>query len=242
MEPNGTRFQFLSGVYTYDEKGNEIFHNFNDPKKSSADNLKEAQKYFFGQPQEQQIKLINDLLSRRVSKELEYCINKGIIDIKGAGQFANKLLDDRIIENRAAHYTRLGYKDGNHMAIMDMIAQYVTNTIISVNEVERVFNGNPAFYKWIYDENGIVDASVDKIKRLGALTSTGINNRLDFEDFDSEYVCAELKDFEIGSRQFTDTLVPMFVDSSIREVVKQVHGINATLKEDGSNKSIEELK
>ena len=242
VEPNGTRFQFLSGVYTYDEKGNEIFHNFNDPKKSSADNLKEAQKYFFGQPQEQQIKLINDLLSRRVSKELEYCINKGIIDIKGAGQFANKLLDDRIIKNRAAHYTRLGYKDGNHMAIMDMIAQYVTNTIISVNEVERVFNGNPAFYKWIYDENGIVDASVDKIKRLGALTSTGINNRLDFEDFDSEYVCAELKDFEIGSRQFTDTLVPMFVDSSIREVVKQVHGIKATLKKDGSNKSIEELK
>ena len=242
VEPNGTRFQFLNGVYTYDEKGNEIFHNFNDPKKSSADNLKEAQKYFFGQPQEQQIKLINDLLSRRVSKELEYCINKGIIDIKGAGQFANKLLDDRIIKNRAAHYIRLGYKDGNHMAIMDMIAQYVTNTIISVNEVERVFNGNPAFYKWIYDENGIVDASVDKIKRLGALTSTGINNRLDFEDFDSEYVCAELKDFEIGSRQFADTLVPMFVDSSIREVVKQVHGIKATLKEDGSNKSIEELK
>ena len=92
------------------------------------------------------------------------------------------------------------------------------------------------------DENGIVDASVDKIKRLGSLTSTGINNRLDFEDFDSDYVCAELKDFEIGSRQFTDTLVPMFVDSSIREVVKQVHGIKATLKEDGSNKSIEELK
>ena len=242
VEPNGTRFQFLSGVYTYDENGNEVFHNFNDPKKSSADNLKEAQTYFFNQPQEQQIKLINDLLSRRVSKELEYCINKGIIDIKGAGQFSNKLLDDRIIKNRAAHYIRLGYKDGNHMAIMDMIAQYVANTIISVNEVERVFNGNPAFYKWIYDENGIVDASVDKIKRLGALTSTGINNRLDFEDFDSDYVCAELKDFEIGSRQFADTLVPMFVDSSIREVVKQVHGIKATLKEDGSNKSIEELK
>ena len=242
VEPNGTRFQFLSGVYTYDENGNGIFHNFNDPKKSSADNLKEAQTYFFNQPQEQQIKLINDLLSRRVSKELEYCINKGIIDIKGAGQFSNKLLDDRIIKNRAAHYNRLGYKDGNHMAIMDMIAQYVANTIISVNEVERVFSGNPAFYKWIYDENGIVDASVDKIKRLGSLTSTGINNRLDFEDFDSDYVCAELKDFEIGSRQFTDTLVPMFVDSSIREVVKQVHGIKATLKEDGSNKSIEELK
>jgi hypothetical protein len=47
-------------------------------------------------------------------------------------------------------------------------------------EVEKVFSGDPAYYKFSYDKGGLLDISVDKIKRLGALTSTGTNNRLDF--------------------------------------------------------------
>jgi hypothetical protein len=180
-------------------------------------------------------------LSRRVNEEIKYAYDLGLIAVEN-GVLVNKLLDDRIIDRRAVYYEKMGYPNPKQVAIMDMIAQYAVNTIISVNEVERVFSGDPAFYKWLYDENGAYDTSVDKIKRLGSLNSTGINNRLDFEDFISEYTCAELKDFEVGSRQFEDTLVPLFVDSSIREFVKQTYGIEATLKEDGSNKTVEELK
>ena len=237
IEPNGTRFQFLSGVYIDNE-----FVSFNDPKKTSAENLKTAKEKFFNQPVEKQIMMINELLSRRVLDEIQYAVDKGIVEYDETNHLVNKLLDDDLIKERAEYYSKKGYKNPQHIAIIDIISQYTNNSIISINEVERVFSGNPAFYKWNYDQFGIIDASIDKIKRLGSLTSTGINNRLDFEDFDPMYTCAELKDFEIGSRQFKDTLVPLFIDSSIREVVKQVHGIQATLREDGSNKTVEELK
>ena len=237
IEPNGTRFQFLNGVYVDDR-----FISFNDPRKTSAENLKTAREYFFNQPVEKQIMMINELLSRRVLDEIQYAVDKGIIEYDSTNHLTNKLLDDDLINSRAEYYKKKSYENPQHIAIIDIISQYTNNSIISINEVERVFSGNPAFYKWNYDQFGVIDASIDKIKRLGSLTSTGINNRLDFEDFDPMYTCAELKDFEIGSRQFKDTLVPLFVDSSIREVVKQVHGIQATLREDGSNKPVEELK
>ena len=237
IEPNGTRFQFLSGVYI-DNK----FVSFNDSRKTSAENLKTAKEKFFNQPVEKQIMMINELLSRRVLDEIQYAVDKGIVEYDETNHLVNKLLDDDLIKERAEYYSKKGYKNPQHIAIIDIISQYTNNSIISINEVERVFSGNPAFYKWNYDQFGIIDASIDKIKRLGSLTSTGINNRLDFEDFDPMYTCAELKDFEIGSRQFKDTLVPLFIDSSIREVVKQVHGIQATLHEDGSNKTVDELK
>lgn len=237
IEPNGTRFQFLSGVYI-DNK----FVSFNDPRKTSAENLKTAKENFFNQPIEKQIMMINELLSRRVLDEIQYAVDKGIIEYDETNHLVNKLLDDDLIKERAEYYSKKGYKNPQHIAIIDIISQYTNNSIISISEVERVFSGNPAFYKWNYDQFGIIDASIDKIKRLGSLTSTGINNRLDFEDFDPMYTCAELKDFEIGSRQFKDALVPLFIDSSIREVVKRVHGIQATLHEDGSNKTVDELK
>lgn len=237
IEPNGTRFQFLNGVYVDDK-----FISFNNPRKASAENLKTAREYFFNQPVEKQIMMINELLSRRVLDEIQYAVDKGIIEYDSTNHLTNKLLDDDLINSRAEYYKKKDYKNPQHIAIIDIISQYTNNSIISINEVERVFSGNPAFYKWNYDQFGVIDASIDKIKRLGSLTSTGVNNRLDFEDFDPMYTCAELKDFKIGSRQFKDTLVPLFVDSSIREVVKQVHGIQATLHEDGSNKTVNELK
>lgn len=237
IEPNGTRFQFLSGVYI-----NNKFVSFNNPRKTSAENLKTAKENFFNQPIEKQIMMINELLSRRVLDEIQYAVDKGIVEYDETNHLVNKLLDDDLIKERAKYYSKKDYKNPQHIAIIDIISQYTNNSIISISEVERVFSGNPAFYKWNYDQFGIIDASIDKIKRLGSLTSTGINNRLDFEDFDPMYTCAELKDFEIGSRQFKDTLVPLFIDSSIREVVKQVHGIQATLREDGSNKTVDELK
>ena len=65
----------------------------------------------------------------------------------------------------------------------------------------------------------MVDNTVDKIKRLGSVTSTGTNNRLDFEDLThTDYTVAELNDIEIGSQQF-DTLEKLFIEGNIRDAV-----------------------
>ena len=65
----------------------------------------------------------------------------------------------------------------------------------------------------------MVDNTVDKIKRLGSVTSTGTNNRLDFEDLThTDYTVAELNDIEIGSKQF-DTLEKLFIEGNIRDAV-----------------------
>ena len=88
-------------------------------------------------------------------------------------------------------------------AIYDMIADYTLNSIISLVEVEKIYSGDPAYYKYRWSKDGIIDMSIDKIKRLGALTSTGLNNRTDFGSVfvRPDYSVAELKDYEIGSRQ-----------------------------------------
>ena len=55
--------------------------------------------------------------------------------------------------------------------------------LISGQEVERLFSGNPAFYKWKYDEQGrLIDRTVDELKRLGGVGSTGTNNFLELEN------------------------------------------------------------
>lgn len=244
VEPNGTRFRFLTGVYVLDEKGKPKYINFNDPNKSSKENLETANKYFFNATPEAKAHMMNAILNQRLDEELQYAINLGLIsgNVNSTASFDNRLLDDRVVEKRAKEYADAGFNNSRALAVIDIIADYMASSIISINEVERLFSGDPAFYKFAYNKNGILDISVDKIKRLGSQTSTGTNNRLDFEDFDPEYVCAELKDFEIQSRQYAETLVPMFEAAALRETVKRMYGIDATQDENGNNKSIETLK
>mgnify|MGYP004606487445 CR=1 FL=1 len=53
VEPNGTRFRYLIGVYTIDQNGEIQFNSFNDPSKTSRQNLQEAKRLFFNLPREQ---------------------------------------------------------------------------------------------------------------------------------------------------------------------------------------------
>ena len=81
---------------------------------------------------------------------------------------------------------------------------------MSGQEIERVYSGNPAFYKWKYDKQGnLVDRTVDELKRLGGLSSTGDNNYMELKDipvkyikdgeFTGKYVCAEVDNEMIES-------------------------------------------
>lgn len=83
---------------------------------------------------------------------------------------------------------------------LSAIANHTAATMISIIELEKVFSGDPAFYKWKYQkskqkvrisENGMTffssvrilkEKDSDKIKRLGALLSPGANIRTDYNE------------------------------------------------------------
>lgn len=257
VESNGTRFRFLTGVYKFVEKQNkkgekefvEEFINFNDPKKTSKENLETAYKEFFGEhiSDNQRRWMLNRLLQKRVNAEVDKAVKLGIINSIDKNNstygLTNNLLDIREIDKRAKYYRTNDNLKSNAeaYAIYDIIADYTVNSIISVNEIEQLFSGDPAYYKWNYDENGVFDISVDKIKRLGALTSTGTNNRLDFEDtLYTTYTVAELNDHEIGDKQY-QTIKNLFIRGNVRSLVKQMIGSEALFDENGKEYTIDEL-
>ena len=241
LEGNGARFLFLTGIYT-----SEGFINFNDPMKSAKENLQIAKEHFFNMSTDTQKVFLSGVINNIVKKELQTAKDLGLItsnENNSVWSMRNVLLDSKELNRRQARYTNFDAQNAQGYAIFDMIADYTINSIISINEVEKLFSGSPAYYKVKYDKDGIVDVSVDKIKRLGSLTSTGLNNRLDFmrDRLDSdEYTVAELKDHEIRDKQYA-TLEELFTRSYIKETIQQFNGQDAWNEvKDLSIKEIEE--
>lgn len=241
LEGNGARFLFLTGIYTSDG-----FINFNDPMKSAKENLQTAKEHFFNMSTDTQKVFLSGVINNIVEKELQTAKDLGLItsnENNSVWSMRNVLLDSKTLNRRQARYTNFDAQNAQGYAIFDMIADYTINSIISINEVEKLFSGSPAYYKVKYDKDGIVDVSVDKIKRLGSLTSTGLNNRLDFmrDRLDSdEYTVAELKDHEIRDKQYA-TLEELFTRSYIKETIQQFNGQDAWNEvKDLSIKEIEE--
>lgn len=267
VSPNGTRFRVFTGVWelqTTVKNGKtiteEVFINFNDPKKSAEDNLKTAYDHFFNRSDDEKRMMINKLLQKRVEEELDYLVSLGMISRPAGtkskiGSMGNTLLDVDVISKMQKHYANA--VDGMNRpvefvrrapqayAIYNAVAEHVVNTIVSVREIENLFSGDPAYYRIVYDENGIVDYSSDKIKRLPMLTSTGKNNRVDFEDWDDDmYSVAELNDHEVGSQQY-NTILELAYQGNLRRTVRNIHGDQALYKNvDGGlvPKTTEELE
>lgn len=223
LEGNGARFLFLTGIYT-----NKGFVNFNDPTKSAKECLQLAKDYFFNTSPETQKAFLAGLINRRVKKELEYARDLGLITMNDQGNIwsiRNVLLDNNVVTERSARYQSLDSANVEAYAVFDMISDYVINSIISIQEIEKLFSGSPAYYKVKYDREGIIDVSIDKIKRLGSLTSTGLNNRLDFfnDPMRDEYVVTELKDHEIMDKQYHE-YEGLFYRANIKETIQEVLG------------------
>lgn len=101
-------------------------------------------------------------------------------------------------------YTPVGVASntGSEDALYSLIANYVANSAISIIEVEKIFSGDPAYYKYKNSEeeiqstisyqqgdvsvnvpvtlNVLSDCFGDKIKRLGGTLSPGTELRLDY--------------------------------------------------------------
>lgn len=226
LEGNGARFLLLTGIRT--SKG---FVSFNDPMKSAKENLQTAKDYFFNLSKDTQKAFLSSLINERVKQEIATAKELGLIagnENNDIWSLRNKLLDDIELNSRKAFYSQLDPTNAEGYAIFDMLADYTINSIISINEVEKLFSGAPAYYKVKYDEHGPVDVSIDKIKRLGSLTSTGLNNRLDFfnDPIRDEYVVAELKDHEIMDKQYY-IYEGLFTRGNIKETIQELEGEDA---------------
>lgn len=226
LEGNGARFLLLTGIRT--SKG---FVSFNDLMKSAKENLQTAKDYFFNLSKDTQKAFLSSLINERVKQEIATAKELGLIEgneNNDIWSLRNKLLDDVELNNRKAFYSQLDPTNAEGYAIFDMLADYTINSIISINEVEKLFSGAPAYYKVKYDQYGPVDVSIDKIKRLGSLTSTGLNNRLDFfnDPIRDEYVVAELKDHEIMDKQYY-IYEGLFTRGNIKETIQELEGEDA---------------
>lgn len=233
VEPNGTRFSSLTSILN--DNGDRI--KFNDPKKSSIDCLKLADQEFFNKSREQQRDIMARVLDIQFKEELKKAIKLGLIkgDINNYYSLQNVGLSwnefNSIRQSFAGTQGITTLEQMNAAAVVAMMSDISTRSIISVQEVERLFGGHPAFYKWIYSENELEDRQTDQLKRLGGLISTGANPRTDFQDdSESKYTCAQVDDFMVSSEAdkmhdgniddaYQNSVEKMFVQANTKEAV-----------------------
>lgn len=233
VEPNGTRFSSLTSIL--DDNGNRI--KFNDPKKSSIDCLKLADEQFFNKSREQQRNIMARVLDIQFKEEVKKAIKLGLIkgDIDNYYSLENVGLSYN--EFSCIRHSLAGtegiktIEQLNAAAVVAMMSDVSIRSIISVQEVERLFGGHPAFYKWQYSENELEDRQTDQLKRLGGLISTGANPRTDFQDdSESKYTCAQVDDFMVSSEAdkmhdgniddaYQNSVEKMFVQANTKEAV-----------------------
>lgn len=181
---------------------------------------------------------MNTLLLDKVDKEIKQAIKLGVIsrDKKGNLQYGNlpstSVLEDQENSNPFAFYETLVShipEEFNAITqndiIYSIIANYVTGYAISIEEIEKCFVGDPAFYKWKSDKIvGIFQRDVDKIKRLSSVLSTGINLRTHWGDNDprnsTKYTSAILQDNMIGS-EYHSRLEQIFKADLARTMLKK---------------------
>lgn len=233
VEPNGTRFSSLTSILN--DNGDRI--KFNDPKKSSIDCLKLADQEFFNKSREQQRDIMARVLDIQFKEEVKKAIKLGLVkgDVNNYYSLQNVGLSwnefNSIRQSFAGTEGVTTLEQMNAAAVVAMMSDISTRSIISVQEVERLFGGHPAFYKWKYSENELEDRQTDQLKRLGGLISTGANPRTDFQDdAESQYTCAQVDDFMVSSEAdkmhdgniddvYQNSVEKMFVQANTKEAV-----------------------
>lgn len=235
---NGTKFRFMQGIYEV-ENGELTFTNFNDPAKTDAENLQTAKDRFFGRSREDQIALMNTYMNQAVKQEVHKVAELGLIGLTNkegvpfAAQLRNELLEETRINERADFYRRhddlIVRQNALSYGLYDLIAENTLGTIMSLQEIERIFVGDPAFFK--QTKGGLPgDTSIDKYKRLGGMTSTGANNRLDWPIGHplhgvTEYTATELDDIYRPSQQ-REWLHNAFLYGNLRDALKVIRGLS----------------
>lgn len=165
---------------------------------------------------------MNDIAKTLLSHELKSATDLGIIKKGENGVYSNLLLDQSLLDDYKNVFVNRGGSIGHyaeHYAILSIIGNNAINTAVSIIEVEKLFTGDPAFYK----------NTDDKIKRLSSVLSTGDNLRTDWPighrlENRKEFTATELNDNEIQSAQYND-LLDMFTKSYTRKYIMQLYDV-----------------
>lgn len=179
---------------------------------------------------------LNTLLLDKVDKEIKNAIKLGVISRDENGQLmygnlpaTNELLDDGEYNIFSEYEKAFGAAANDQYSQQDiiysMIANFVTGYAISIEEVEKCFTGDPAFYKWKSNEDvGIFQRDVDKIKRLSSVLSTGTNLRTNWGPNDvrnsTKFTSAVMADNLVGS-DYHGRLLEIFRADTTRTMLKR---------------------
>lgn len=274
---NGGYFRYFSSLKMRQEDGTYKYVPLNQMlwawSKFDYDNggnqmetrLKQLRNTLFGN-KEVLFDAINATLQDKVQEEITFLVDKGIIRRDGR-DLENVLLPTNIVKEYTDKSKNLTAGDTSRnnksAAVYSIIANHVVNEMVSINEIEKAFVGDPAYYKWKRDKNKpwiIVERSVDKIKRLGSVLSTGDNLRTFWGDGDvrnnSKFTVLHMSDNMVKSVKF-DEYRKMFTSAEVmkylqrknpnisqRQLINMVSkdNINKTLKtiDAKSRKSIED--
>lgn len=233
----GGLFRHFTGYYTKID-GQLKWIDLNERIKNSVkeDNiiqtLEEIKQELFTTPKDT-FQKINDSLHMQLKQEIDTCEKLGIIerDKKNPKVIKNKLLDNVVLnkfkEIYLAHPNNNVSNQAERYAILTMIGNHMINYNISVLETEKIFTGDVAFFK--NDD--------DKIKRLGAVLSTGDNLRTQwYTSVDKNikeyrrlqnrqtYTNTTINDNEIPSRQHKE-LEDLFTFSNTRKLLIEKEGL-----------------
>lgn len=127
--------------------------------------------------------------------------------------------------------------------ILTVVGNFTVQSMISIMEIEKIFAGDPAFYKWKYSKKRerkivgdnaynfevLIEKDTDKIKRLGALLSPGSELRTDFsaEDYikhpwlkGTKYVNATVSDVKAQSI-YLDEVKGIFTRQMVADILRQ---------------------
>lgn len=204
-----------------DDAGNIIVDANAQPIMETAEEMEERQK-----------RQIAEVLQHQLVEELKYIEQIGLIKRRPVATnssltaYQNIGLDNVKIESiaralassKGQNFDKITIKAKDEyraLAISILVNDMMTKHIMSLQEVERIYSGNPAFFKFGYDNEGhLVDRSIDQLKRFGGLVSTGQPNDLE-QDVPSTYRAAEV-DNEMVEAANIESLHQLMVEGQIR--------------------------
>lgn len=244
---NGGYFRYFSSIKMKNADGkfeyvplNQLIwmwskFDYDNNKNQMPTRLKQLREQLFGNIEALR-ENINATLQDKVQEELDFLVDKGMIKKARNGEYENVLLPKNILkdyENKSKSLVRGDTSRKNGYAeLYSLVANHVVNQMASIIEVEKAFVGDPAFYKWRRDNKQpwiITERSVDKIKRLGSVLSTGDNLRTWWGDGDprnnSKFTVLHMSDNNVGSIKFSE-YKRMFTAA---EVMKHIERVNPSI-------------
>jgi hypothetical protein len=178
--------------------------------------------------EEIRVSLINN-----IKEELDYLEELGVIGSTLDATTNKKKYYNKLIPNGKYDTDIDLLKEGvdNYnsadMAIKNFVASHTINTIIANNEVEKLFSGDPAFFKQDKDTKRVVE---DRVKRLSVLTSTGDNFANNVEEHDLND--AEFNVSTIATQKFQSAYYEQLEQWHLDNQRKQISRENPSLSKE----------